>query len=114
MATSHEFMTYISDQLNHIPHIRMKKMFGEYGIFMYEKMVAILADDQLFVKPTEKTLTLKDDFMFAPPYPGAKPYIVIEDIEDRMFLKTLFELTYEELPLPKPKKRRHYEKNRYY
>ncbi|MDX9691806.1 MAG: TfoX/Sxy family protein [Acholeplasmataceae bacterium] len=104
MATSLEFMTYVCDQLNHISHLRMKKMFGEYGIFMLEKMVGILADDQLFIKPTEKALALREDYMFAPPYPGAKPYIVIENIEDRAFLKTLLELTYEELPLPKPKK----------
>jgi TfoX/Sxy family transcriptional regulator of competence genes len=78
-------------------------MFGEYGVFVLDKMVAILADDQLFIKLTDKGLKITPDPILASPYPGAKPYLLIENTEDITYLKQIFEVTYEALPIPKPK-----------
>ena len=39
-----------------------------------------------------------------PPYDGAKPYFLIEDLDNKEFLCTLLNVTWDELPLPKPKK----------
>jgi hypothetical protein len=42
----------------------------------------------------------------APPYPGAKPSLLIGDqIEDAPWLSELVRITVRELPAPKPKKR---------
>ncbi|TNF09582.1 MAG: competence protein TfoX [Bacillota bacterium] len=106
MATSNDFKIYIEDQLKHIHHIRFKKMFGEYGVFVLEKMVGILADDQLFIKCTDKGLKMTPDPVLASPYPGSKPYLLIENTEDIPYLEALISLTYEELPIPKPKKKK--------
>jgi len=35
---------------------------------------------------------------------GAKPYLLIDDIDDRGFMTRLAQAVYEELPEPKPKK----------
>lgn len=96
----------MEDQLSFIEGITYKKMFGEYGVFIHHKMVAILADDQLFVKPTETGKIMLKDTVYASPYPGAKLYFLITDVDDKQFLKVLFEQTYEELPLPKKRKRK--------
>ena len=40
------------------------------------------------------------------PYDGAKPMLMVENIEDREFLKELFAAMYDELPAPKPKKKK--------
>ena len=38
------------------------------------------------------------------PYEGAKEMLLVEDIENRDFLRQLFEAMYEELPKPKKRK----------
>lgn len=40
-----------------------------------------------------------------PPYKGAKEMVLVEDVDNREFLQTLFNTMYEELPEPKKKKR---------
>lgn len=40
-----------------------------------------------------------------PPYKGAKDMVLIEDIDNREFLTELFVAMYDELPMPKPKKK---------
>ena len=104
MGTKQEFMQYVEDQLNGVFGLRFKKMFGEYGVFLHEKMVGILADDQLFIKPTEQGLKLIDEPSYAPPYPGAKDYLLIDNLEHNQLLKELMLVTYEALPIPKKKK----------
>jgi len=104
MGTSLEFMTYVEDQLKGLSGLRFKKMFGEYGVFMYEKMVGILADDQLFIKPTEIGVFMIEHPLYAPPYPGAKDYFLIDQLEERAWLKELMLKTYDALPIPKKKK----------
>jgi len=69
--------------------------------------VALICDDQLFVKPTEAGREFIGDVVEAPPYPGAKSSLLIEDrIEDGEWLTELIQLTETELPTPKPKKKK--------
>jgi TfoX/Sxy family transcriptional regulator of competence genes len=82
-------------------------MFGEYAVYSRGKVVALLCDDQLFVKPTEAGRLFIGEVTEAPPYPGAKLSFLIQDqIEDGEWLTRLIELTEEELPEPKPKRKR--------
>ena len=39
------------------------------------------------------------------PYEGAKEMLLVENVDDRAFLKALLEAMYDELPAPKKKKR---------
>jgi len=103
MSTSKSFADYIMDQCSDVPGVSVKKMFGEYGLFLSGKMVGILADDNLFIKPTDAGRELLDDVIFAEPYPNAKPYFLIENTENRMLLAELLIRTEKALPMPKPK-----------
>jgi TfoX/Sxy family transcriptional regulator of competence genes len=85
--------------------ISYRKMFGEYAIYCDGKVVALVCDNQLYVKPTEAGKTYIGTITEAPPYPGAKMYFLIEDkFEDREWISDLIRITTMDLPLPKPKK----------
>lgn len=97
------------DQLSGIKDIRARAMFGEYALYADEKVVALVCDDELFVKITEpgKKLVGKH-YEEGFPYPGAKPAMLIggDLIEDRTFLAELVKVTAKALPAPKPKKKK--------
>ena len=99
MATKPEFMQYIADQLRDAGEITYRKMFGEYSVYCNGKLFAVVCDDQLFVKITEAGKQLSPDRKTAPPYEGAKPYFLMEDIDDPASLTAFVTATCEELPL---------------
>jgi TfoX/Sxy family transcriptional regulator of competence genes len=80
-------------------------MFGEYVIYLNAKVVALVCDNQLFVKPTEAGRSYIGEVVEAPPYPGARLAFLIEGgLEDRDWLAGLIRITEQALPKPKPKK----------
>lgn len=107
MSSDQSFADFIADQMEGAGRITCKKMFGEYGVYCNEKIVALICDNQLFVKPTEAGRSFIGDVEEAPPYPGAKMYFLIEDkFEDREWISDLIRITEKELPKPKPKKKK--------
>ncbi len=107
MASSEDFVTYIAGQIEDAGVISWRKMFGEYAIYADGKVVALICDNMLFVKPTEAGRAFIGDVTEAPPYPKAKNSFLIEDgIDDREWLSELVRLTASELPEPKKKKGR--------
>ena len=78
-------------------------MFGEYGVYLDGKMIGSICDDQLYVKPTASGRLHADPVSEAPPYPGAKPHLLIEADrwDDAKWLGNLLRATAVELPIPK-------------
>jgi len=107
MASDLEFVEYVCDQIGDAGAISLRKMFGEFAIYCNGKVIALVCDNRLFVKPTAGGRALIEDLVEAPPYPGAKPYFLIADrLDDRPWLCGLMCATAAELPAPKPKKRK--------
>lgn len=108
MASKQETVDYILGQIQNAGAIRALKMFGEYGIYCDEKMVVLVADDQMYVKPTEAGKAYLGDYEEAPPYPGAKNWLYIpeDNWDDALWLTELIRITTVEVPLPKPKKKK--------
>ena len=52
MPTSQSTIDFLLDQLSGLPRVRARKMFGEYALYCQEKVVALVCDNQLFVKIT--------------------------------------------------------------
>ena len=107
MATKQSTVDFITDQLSSLENIRARKMFGEYALYYEDKVVALICDDNLFVKITEAGKGfVGDDYQEGLPYPGAKPSMLINGdlIEDRRWLAQLIIITYEHLPAQKIKK----------
>ncbi len=108
MASQQSSVDFIVDQISAAGDVSAKKMFGEYGIYCGGKMVALVCDDQLFVKPTAGGRSLLKTVAEARPYPGAKPcFLISADIlEDREGLTELIKVTARELPWPVQKKKK--------
>jgi len=107
MATSQSTIDYIIDQLSELPDIRSRKMFGEYALYHEDKVVALVCDDELFVKITpEGREFVGEHYEEGFPYEGAKPamHISADLLEDRKFVSDLITITTKALPLPKSKK----------
>jgi hypothetical protein len=54
MASDKEFVDFVVDQMGDAGLITFKKMFGEYALYCDGKVIALICDNQLFVKPTGK------------------------------------------------------------
>ena len=107
MASDLSFVEYIVDQIENAGVIRYRKMFGEYAVYCNEKVTALICDNQLFIKPTEAGRAFIGDVIEAPPYPGAKNSFLIGDkMDDREWLSNLVSITANELPIPKPKRKK--------
>lgn len=106
MSSDKNFVKFIADQIEEAGSITYRMMFGEYGIYCDGKIVALVCDDQLFVKPTDGGRAFIGEVTEAPPYPGAKLSFLIEDkFEDKEWISNLIRITALELPEPKPKKK---------
>ncbi|OGF47750.1 MAG: competence protein TfoX, partial [Candidatus Firestonebacteria bacterium RIFOXYA2_FULL_40_8] len=105
MSSDQSFVDYIVDQIENAGRIAYRKMFGEYALYCNNKVVALICDNQLFVKQTAGGKDFIGDVVESPAYPGAKMSFLIEDkIDDREWMSNLIRITAKELPEPKPKK----------
>lgn len=104
MATSKEYLSFILDQLSMLEGITHRAMMGEYMIYHHGKIAAYLCDDRLLVKILPSTMRLLPDARKELPYEGAKEMLLVENVDDRQFLKALFEAMHPELPEPRKKK----------
>ena len=105
MATRQETTEFILDQLHPLP-VRVRAMFGEYALYLVDKVVAFICDDTLFMKPTSVGAELLSEADMAPAYPGSKLYYAVprDKLEDREWLQDFVVRTAELVPSPKPKK----------
>lgn len=105
MSTSPDTVAFIEDQLSSL-RVRTLRMFGEYGIYCDDKIVGLICDDELFVKPSGADAALFERTEPAPPYPGAKDYHRVPGdlLEDRDWLMLAVQSTADALPAPRPKK----------
>ena len=106
MATLPETADLISEQMRGAGIITTKRMFGEYALYCNGKVIGFICDDSLFIKPTPEAKDFYPDYEDAPPYPGAKMYMLISEDkwEDRDFMSELATISYNALPAAKPKK----------
>lgn len=105
MSTSSDTVQFIVDQAGLGPALTSRKMFGEYALYVDGKVVALVCDDQLFLKPTPAVRAELRSVNERPPYPGAKPHFLLADeLDDRALLQRVLRLTAQELPEPKPRR----------
>lgn len=106
MASHQAFVDYVTEQLRAAGEIRARSMFGEYGLYCGGCFFAVVCDDQLFVKRTPQGEAAFPQLPKAPPYPGAKASLLVEDVEDRDLLLRLTQITCAALSSHPPTPRR--------
>ena len=105
MSTRPETVTALLDVLSGAGPVLAKAMFGEYALYLEGRVVALICDDRLFVKPTPGALALLPGTAMAPPYPGAKPHILAEAVlDDPDTVAQALRAVFADLPPAKPKK----------
>lgn len=104
MASSKEYLEFILEQLPGSNDTSYRAMMGEFIIYYRGKVVGGIYDDRFLVKPTESALTMIPNSDMEVPYESAKEMILVDDVENREFLRELLEAMYKELPAPKKKK----------
>ena len=104
MATKQKTVDFILEQITDAGDVSARKMFGEYAIYCDGKVVALVCEDQLFVKPTKEGKAYIGNVVEAPAYKGAKSSFLIsgDQWDDADWLAELIKIT--AAPLPKPKK----------
>ena len=104
MASSKKYLDFILDQLSGLDDISYRSMMGEYIIYYRGKVIGGIYDDRFLVKPTKSAAAMMPDADRELPYEGAKIMLLVDDVENREFLRELFENMYDELPAAKKKK----------
>lgn len=107
MPNDQDFIDFVIDQVQAGYTLTYRHMFGGTTLYMNSKVVGLICDNQLFVKPTEAGRAYIGAVVEAPPYEGAKnSFLIEEEIEDPEWLTELLVITENALPAPRPKKKR--------
>ena len=105
MSSSKEYLDFILEQLSDLDDISYRAMMGEYIIYYRGKIIGGIYDDRFLIKPVKVAMDMMPDADMEFPYEGAKEMLLVDDLDDREFLKELLEAMYEELPAPKKKRK---------
>ena len=103
MASSKEYLDYILDQLSLIDGITYRAMMGEYILYCNGKIFGGIYDDRFLVKPTPSATERMPDAPHELPYEGAKEMLLVENSDDRDFMRELVTAICQELPDKKKK-----------
>ncbi len=101
MPSGKSYMEFIADQLSGLDGVSWRSMMGEYILYYRERIVGGIYDDRLLVKPTAAAVSMMPSAARERPYEGAKEMLLVDNVEDSVFLKTLLTAMYDELPPPK-------------
>lgn len=104
MPSNKNYLNFILDQLCELQDVNCRKMMGEYIIYYRNKVVGGIYDNRFLIKPTPSAKHLMPEARFELPYEGAKPMLLVDNLENSSFLKQLFIAIYDELPETKRKK----------
>src|SRR5690606_39215416 len=101
MASDPHFLDYVMEQAGLGQALAARRMFGEYGLYLDGRFIAVVADNQLLLKPTDAARQLLPTIAEAPPYPGARPWLQLaEALDTPDLLQRLLKATAAALPPP--------------
>ena len=107
MASSKEYLDFILEQVSELDNVSYKAMMGEFIIYYKGKIIGGIYDDRLLVKPVQSAINYMPNAVYELPYDGAKEMLLVDDVDNKEYLTCLFDSMYDELPAPKPKKKKY-------
>ena len=105
MASSKEYLTFILEQLSDLDGVSYRAMMGEYILYYKEKIIGGIYDDRLLFKPVKAAQKYIPEAVLVSPYPGAKEMLLVDNVDSKDYLTTLFKAMFDELPAPKAKRK---------
>ena len=106
MATSREYALFVENLFRGVEGFSMKRMFGEYGIYLQGRVLGFLCDEQILLQDTPTARKLLPDAERKELFPGSKLFIIFSDEGNHHLLQSVAQAMWEELPLPKSRKSR--------
>jgi TfoX/Sxy family transcriptional regulator of competence genes len=104
MASSKEYLDFILEQLSELEDVSYRSMMGEYIIYYRGKIIGGVYDDRFLVKPTKSAVAMMPNAEKELPYEGAKEMLLVDNVDNKEFLRELLVGMYDELPASKKKK----------
>ena len=101
MASTKEYLDFVLDQLSELDELSTRAMMGEYILYFRGKVFGGIYDNRFLVKPTPSALAKMPDAEKELPYEGGKEMLLVDDVEDKEFLRDLLRAIYDDLPAPK-------------
>ena len=101
MASSKEYLEFVLEQLQELDEITYSAMMGEYIIYYKQKIIGGIYDDRFLIKPVPAAKEMMPDAKMESPYEGARKMLLVDNIDNKKFLKELLESMFKELPTPK-------------
>ena len=106
MASSKEYLDFILEQVSELDNVSYNAMMGEFIIYYNGKIIGGIYDDRLLVKPVQSAINYMPNAVYELPYDGAKEMLLVDEVDNKEFLIGLFDAMYDDLPVPKPKKKK--------
>ena len=101
MASSKAYLDFVLEQLSELEEITSRAMMGEYILYYRGRVVGGIYDDRFLVKPTKSARAMMPDADWELPYEGAKEMLLVDNVDNKDFLRDLLKAMYDELPAPK-------------
>lgn len=101
MASTKDYLEFVLEQLSLLDDISYRYMMGEYIIYYQGKVIGGIYDNRFLVKETPSSLKMMPEADKEIPYPKGKEMLLVEDIENKEFLRELFEAMVGEIPSKK-------------
>lgn len=107
MPNTAQTVAYIVEQASAAGTVRARAMFGGHALYCDDKVVGLITDDRLFLKPTPGAVARLGGGEMAPPYPKGKDHFVADALlDDPDELADLIRVIAQDLPMSKPRKPR--------
>lgn len=87
MASTKDYRDFILNQLSLLDNITYKPMMGEYLLYYNGILFGGIYDDRFLVKRTENNK--KYNMEEVVPYENAKPYYLVEDVDNMDLIKNI-------------------------
>lgn len=104
MASSQDYVSYVVERLRRFYDVSYRKMFGEYMVYIDQKPIILICDDQPYIKIHESTVAILKDSPEGYPYKGAKLHYLL-DIDDDDLTKQSIDALLPHIVI-KPKKKK--------
>jgi len=107
MGSSQDYVDFVTERIALGARLTTRKMFGEYALYLDGKVLVLICDNSVFLKPLPANAALATGLPQGSPYPGAKAHWVLDELlEDRDRLQEILQVTADALPAPKPRRAR--------
>lgn len=99
-------MLYVVETLTPLGAIRTRAMMGEYVLYYKDKIVGGIYDDRVLVKNVPAAAEILPEAPLEIPYDGAKPMLMVADLENTALMQRLMDVLFDVLPAPKPRRKK--------